>query len=87
MLVKTEFGVYINSLGQHIHFWTRLTTPQGRKHKSIIFSGTRRSVEQREWRTSLLLNILSDSIVIIVVITVNYYTLDNSCLKIVKCSR
>ena len=36
------------------------------KTKSIIFSGTCRSVEQREWRTSLLLNILSDSIVIII---------------------
>ena len=30
---------------------------------------------------------LSDSIVIFIVITVNYYTLDNSCLMIVKCTR
>ena len=30
---------------------------------------------------------LSDSIVIFIVITVNYYTLDNSCLQIVKCTR
>ena len=29
----------------------------------------------------------SDSIVSIIVITVNYYTLDISCLKIVKCTR
>ena len=36
----------------------------------------------------LKINILGDSIVIIIiVITVNYYSLDNSCLKIVNCTR
>ena len=32
----------------------------------------------------LKLNILGDSIVIIIAITVNYYSLDNSCLKVVN---
>ena len=33
------------------------------------------------------LKFLSDSIVILPVITVNYYTLDNSCLMIAKFTR
>ena len=45
------------------------------------------SVGQREGRTSLHLNFLSDSIVIFIVITVNFYTLDNSYLMMVKCAR
>ena len=45
------------------------------------------SVGQREGRTSLHLNFLGDSIVIFVVITVNFYTLDKSYLMMVKCAR
>ena len=45
------------------------------------------SVGQREWKTFLHLNILCDSIDIFIVIIVNYYTLDNGCLKIVRCTR
>ena len=61
--------------------------PLRQKTQKYYLFGIFRSAGQREWRTFLHLNILSDSIDILIDIIVNYYTLDNTCLKIVKCTR